>query len=475
MQARAGIVAGLAALGLLAGCWRSDAPVAMAAGPRITLPLAGVGLPDFPPADTAMEPRSNAVLAQDFLDLEFRMESGRPLPRLTRFDQPVTVGIAGPAPGSASADLDALLARLRAEAGLQISRDDAAPQITVQFVPQAQIAALHPDVACFVVPGATDWHRYRQGQTRQDWAALTRRDRAAVFIPQEASPQEQRDCLHEEIAQGLGPLNDLYRLPDSVFNDDNFHTVLTGFDMLMLRLHYAPELQQGMDPAAVAAALPALLARLNPSGGPVGELAPAPPDPQAWLRLMAQALSDRGTPEARRRAADRALAVAQAQGWQDARLAFSQFAVGRLAIGQDALAASRALIAAGTLYRAQPGGAVAAAHVDMQLAALALAQGDARRATAFTRRAIPVARRAQNAALLSMLMLMQAEAQQALGRPAAAQALRLDSRTWARYGFGSETVLAGQLETIAALLPPGLAADPAQAAAAPGIPAQEEP
>jgi len=34
------------------------------------------------------------------------------------------------------------------------------------------------------------------------------------------SPQEVRDCLHEELAQALGPLNDLYRLPDSVFNDD---------------------------------------------------------------------------------------------------------------------------------------------------------------------------------------------------------------------------------------------------------------
>ncbi len=46
-----------------------------------------------------------------------------------------------------------------------------------------------------------------------------------------------RDCLHEELAQALGPLNDLYRLSNSVFNDDNFHSVLTGFDMEMLRLH----------------------------------------------------------------------------------------------------------------------------------------------------------------------------------------------------------------------------------------------
>jgi hypothetical protein len=82
----------------------------------------------------------------------------------------------------------------------------------------------------------------------------------AVFMPADVAPQEVRDCLHEEVAQAIGPLNDLYRLPDSVFNDDNFHTVLTGFDMLILRATYAPELRSGMTRAEVAAALPGILA-----------------------------------------------------------------------------------------------------------------------------------------------------------------------------------------------------------------------
>src|SRR5690606_11375306 len=99
-----------------------------------------------------------------------------------------------------------------------------------------------------------------------DWTTLAARDRAAVFIPSDTTPQEVRDCLHEEIAQALGPLNDLYRLPDSVFNDDNFHTVLTGFDMLMLRIHYAPELANGMPRAAVMARVLEVLDRLNPGG-----------------------------------------------------------------------------------------------------------------------------------------------------------------------------------------------------------------
>ena len=88
----------------------------------------------------------------------------------------------------------------------------------------------------------------------------------SLFIPSDASPQEIRDCLHEEFAQGLGPLNDLYRLPNSVFNDDNIHTILTDFDMMVLRATYAPELRSGMTRAEVAARLPAILRRINPAG-----------------------------------------------------------------------------------------------------------------------------------------------------------------------------------------------------------------
>ena len=71
-----------------------------------------------------------------------------------------------------------------------------------------------------------------------------------------------RDCLHEEFAQALGPLNDLYRLPNSVFNDDNVHTVLTSFDMLILKITYAPSLKSGMSRTQVQARLPAILKKL---------------------------------------------------------------------------------------------------------------------------------------------------------------------------------------------------------------------
>ena len=87
----------------------------------------------------------------------------------------------------------------------------------------------------------------------------------------------------------------------------------------------------------------------------------------------------------------------------------------------------------------------------MQLAAVALSTGQAEQAIAFADRAIPVVKRAENAALLATLMLIKAEALETLGQPAEARALRLDSLGWARYGFGSEQQVRARMSEIAAL------------------------
>ncbi len=44
--------------------------------------------------------RSNAEIAQDFMDLTFRLESGRRIETFTRFEGPITVRLAGEAPRS---------------------------------------------------------------------------------------------------------------------------------------------------------------------------------------------------------------------------------------------------------------------------------------------------------------------------------------------------------------------------------------
>lgn len=414
--------------------------------------LAVSGIQSFAPATPVAAQRANTELVRDFLDLSFRMESGRALPSLSRFEGPITVALSGDVPGTASGELSRLIGRFRAEAGLDVrpaGPGDVA-SITIEFVPRAQMRRVVPTAACFVVPGVRSFAEYKaaRGTALVDWSRLTRRERVAIFVPSDTSPQEVRDCLHEETAQAIGPLNDLYHLPDSVFNDDNFHTVLTSFDMLILRAYYAPELRSGMNEAEAARHLPALMARLNPAGeGRKGQLKSIAP--RAWVAAVEQSFGMRsGNAKA---GADKMLSIAAAQGWSDGRLAFSYYALGRAQITSAPEAAVRAFSEAGRIYRTLPGGEVHGAHVDMQLAAIALASGQSAQAVQFADRAIPVVKRSENAALLATLMLIKAEGLEAQGMVAEARAIRLDSLGYARYGFGSEAQVRARMSEVAAL------------------------
>jgi hypothetical protein len=385
-------------------------------------------------------PTAGGSLARDFMDLTFAMESGRGLETFSRFEGPVTVAMTGNVPDSAVRDLGVLIGRLRSEAGIDISPATSAATITVEFTSRSDLRRLAPTAACFVVPnvGSLAEYRRKRGSDAVDWAEVTVRERAAVFIPADTSPQEVRDCLHEELAQALGPLNDLYRLSDSVFNDDNFHSVLTGFDMAILRMTYAPNLASGMSREEVAARI----------GGPslAGSGTPA-----EWTRSIETALGRSGSLAARSAAAERALGIAAAAGWQDSRLAFSHFAVGRLMASSDPARAYDAFSRAASIYARLPGGELQLAHVDMQLAVLALAGGLPEEAARLADRAIPVVRSHENAALLASLMLIKAEALDLMGNPSAAAALRMDSAPWARYGFGSDSMVKSRMRDIAAV------------------------
>ena len=383
------------------------------------------------------------------------MESGRTIPVMTRFEGPITVRVAGPAPQTLGRDLDGLLSRLRNEAGLDITRiDGPAANITVEAVPQAVLQRAVPRAACFVVPRISSWSDFvlARNSAQVDWTTLRTRNRAVIFVPSDVAPQEIRDCLHEELAQALGPLNDLYRLPDSVFNDDNIHTVLTGFDMLILRAYYAPELSSGLTRGAVAQRLPGLLARLNPSGQSVFGTAGADTS-RDWITAMETALNQSGTPNSRRRAAERAIAIGQTLGWTGPREGFAYYAYGRLQVSNDPGRALEAFNAAEAAYRRSPDTTIHAAHIAVQKSAFALASGDAQATLTLVDRAIPVAERHQNAALMSTLMMFKAEALDMVGNTVDAQAVRLDSLGWARYGFGSDANVQARVSEIAALRP----------------------
>jgi hypothetical protein len=401
--------------------------------------------------------RPNSEIAADFLDLSFRLESGRALPVFTRFEGPVTFAVTGRAPASLQTDIDRLLTRLRIEAGIeirQVSGDQG--DITVEMITKRELQRLVPSAACFVAPNVSSWAEYKAARrtAQTDWASLTERSRMAVFIPGDVSPQEIRDCLHEEVAQALGPVNDLYRLPDSVFNDDNFHNVLTGFDMLILRAYYAPELRSGMSRDEVAARLPGLLARLNPAGGD-GTPRPIAATPAAWKQAIEEALGGTAGPQARRDAARRAVDLARVHNWRDHRLAFSLYALGRLHLGVNSDIALAAFRDAEAIYRTSPATALHAAHMGVQIAAHALSLGNAETAIRIADSYLGAVTRAENAVLLSTLMMIKAQALEFQGRDPEAQLVRLDSLGWARYGFGSEAAVGARLDEIAAIAPSG--------------------
>lgn len=399
--------------------------------------------------------RSNRDIERDFMDLSFQLESGRSLSTFTRFEGPISVRVTGTPPSTMMSDLNRLLYRLRNEAGIDIAATQgSSANITIEAVSRAQIRKHLPKAACFVVPNISSLSEYRAAKRtkKANWSSLRSREKLAIFLPYDASPQEVRDCLHEELAQALGPLNDLYRLPDSVFNDDNVHAVLTGFDMLILRAYYAPELRNGMARGQVAARLPEILSRLNPAGD---QLPPRfyPSTPRAWIRAIQTALGPGATPVQRRSAANEALKIAQVMGWQDHRRAFSHFALGRIAQLSNPELAQDHFAIAEQYYRQSPGTTLHRAYTASQLAAYAVSQGRGEEALNLILPHLATAERYENAALLATLKMLQAEALDLTGRVAEAQAVRMDSLGWARYGFGSDWAVRAKQREISALSP----------------------
>ncbi len=242
----------------------------------------------------------------------------------------------------------------------------------VAFIHAAAIRTLVPHAACFVVLGAALWDEFlrERGSPEQDWRSLEVRTSAAKLILEGAASQEVLDCLHEGIAQALGPLNDLYRPHDSVCNDDNIGAVLTDSDMLVLKIHYAPELRSSMTRAEVAARLPEMLNWLNPDGE--RQALEGSALPQSWTRAIGLALSTSEPGDARRYAAEAAVAVA---GHGAAKcLAF--LALGRTEVAGDPGAAEATLTGALAIFDSRPAMGIQATCARLQLAGLALSRGD---------------------------------------------------------------------------------------------------
>lgn len=406
--------------------------------------------------------RSNVDIFEEFLDLTFSLESGQVIQRMTRFEGPVKVALVGRHAPQVSHDLDRLLLRLRNEAGMRISRtmNAQAANIIIEGIPKRQLRRAAPNAACIVVPRVESWRQFRRARFSRlgDWSSLEVRDKVSIFMPTDISAQDARDCLHEELAQALGPLNDLYRLPDSVYNDDNFNIVLSAYDMLILRITYAPELRSGMSKGDVAAVLPKILARTNPGGNSIPPRN-LPRTSGDWTRAIEAALGVNAGTARRRAEATRAVNIALRDGMTDHRLGFSYYARARVSAADDPENAAKDYARAYALFvNAFGPHDIHTAQAALQMASLAMSSAQFSQALEFIEPAILAARQAENGRLLFALLAMKAEIFRIAGRQQEAQALRQEAIAWGRYGIQSKAEIDERLALISRLppqLPPG--------------------
>ncbi|MEM7524856.1 MAG: DUF2927 domain-containing protein, partial [Pseudomonadota bacterium] len=181
-------------------------------------------------------------LVEDFIELNMTGEWDRDFPHLIRWEGPVRVALAGRELQAYRSDVQDLVDMIaEAAPGLDINLTDAPTgEITIRTAPRAQMKAEDESALCFITPYGLDWTDYlaQRALVEDEWAGLTEFEAMTVFIPAYSAPQVFRACFVEEVMQALGPSNDLYRLEDSGFNDDEVHSAPTAFDLLILRVLY---------------------------------------------------------------------------------------------------------------------------------------------------------------------------------------------------------------------------------------------
>ena len=92
-------------------------------------------------------------------------------------------------------------------------------------------------------------------------------DRAVAIVRAEHPQLMRQTCVHEELAQGMGLVNDSPKARPSIFNDDEEFGFLTPHDELLLKILYDKRLSVGMSETEAIPIVREIIADLL--GGPV--------------------------------------------------------------------------------------------------------------------------------------------------------------------------------------------------------------
>ncbi|MGB3147392.1 MAG: DUF2927 domain-containing protein [Paracoccaceae bacterium] len=234
------------------------------------------------PADA---PFTSRDLAENFLAVAFfdefsdrngQLVEGGAEARLHRWSRPIRLQIEyGPSVPLAKrkaddAEMARYLQRLSRLTGLPITMVTEDPNFLVLIHnPQdrrdnrARILAFAPGTSAAALRSVRDMRRdiyctvfsYSPGQS-------SAYDRSLALIRAELPSLMRRACIHEEIAQGLGLINDVPRARPTIFNDNEEFALLTAQDELMLRILYDRRLRPGMSLAEARPIVEAIAAEL---------------------------------------------------------------------------------------------------------------------------------------------------------------------------------------------------------------------
>lgn len=432
---RRGAIAALAlSLSACAGGGGRTEPFAVAPKPRVPSTGALVSAPIY---------GSNADHADNLIDLYYRTEWDATREGLAKWDGPVTVSIDTPALKDYAPFLERYLGRLRTEGGVDIRLVDAGKgAISLRTAPSTEMRRNFPTAFCLVVPGRMDFSDLIDSLSRPDridWTLIERIEAATVFIPVVASPYQVRACMMEEIAQALGPGNDIYYLADSIFNDDGAHMAPTSFDMLALRVLYDPAMTPGMPLEQARPIVRSLLDRLRPEGAGVPRGPAFPPAPEWKDTILAS--SAHGVPSVTQLAiAEEAVRLSRTFSPTDPRRGFSFERLGRAYLAQDkpekAEFAFRRAVAAYEISVGDQDVRVASARVWLAIALNH--QGKSGQALTQVDLALPMLAAHDTEERISVALEQRHRAQSALGQQQEALQTALIGVDWALYAFGAD-------------------------------------
>ncbi len=419
---------------------------ACASGSVRTTPYAVAPKPALPSTGAALNSPiygSNADYTDYMISLYYQTEWDAIRVGLAKWDAPVTVSIDSSALDAYQPFLEQYIDRLRSEGGVDIRTATAgAGAISVAAAPADQMRRTFATAFCLVAPGRLSFEELISALADPDdidWTRVQRIEAATIFIPVDASPYQVRACLMEEIAQALGPGNDIFYLANSIFNDDGAHMRPTSFDMLALRVLYNPALKPGMAQSDAEPIVRDVLDMLRPEGAGVPR-GPSFSQAPEWKDAIL-ASSAHGVPAASQLAiAEEAVRLSRSFSSVDPRRGFSFERLGRayLAHGKalEAESAFRRAIAAYQLSVGDQDVRVASARVGLAIALNE--QGKNGKALTQVDLALPVLAAHDAEDRISAAFKQRHDAQTALGHETEALNTALIGVDWALYALGAD-------------------------------------